>query len=105
MTLIEWVSLVLVLAGGVFMIVGAIGLLRFPDFFCRLHAASVIESMGPLLVLLALILQAGFSQMSAKLLLILLFLWFTSPTASHTLAKTAWRAGVRPWQQDKKDAP
>ena len=104
MTISEWISLLLVACGGVLMVIGAIGMLRLPDFYSRVHAAGVTETLAALLIVLGLLLQAGFSQMSAKLLLILLFLWFTSPTAAHALVKAAWQAGVKPLSKDDTGA-
>lgn len=104
MTISEWISLILVGCGGVLMVIGAVGMLRLPDFYSRIHAAGVTETLAALLIVLGLLIQAGFSQMSAKLLLILLFLWFSSPTAAHALAKAAWQAGVKPLHKDDTGA-
>jgi len=96
MALIEWVGSALVLLGALFIVVGGIGVVRFPDLFTRMHAASITETLGALLVLAGLILLAGLTVATVKLLLILLFLWFSSPTATHALAKAALRGGVKP---------
>ncbi|MDS4031451.1 MAG: monovalent cation/H(+) antiporter subunit G [Candidatus Contendobacter sp.] len=80
----------LALMGGVsFTLIGVIGLLRLPDFYTRLHAAGVADTLGPALILLGLILQAGWTLTSVKLLLMLLFVWFTSIVATHALARAA----------------
>jgi multicomponent Na+:H+ antiporter subunit G len=80
----------LMLVGGVlFALVGAIGLLRLPDFYTRLHAAGVVDTLGPALILLGLMLRAGWTLTSVKLLLVLLFLWFTGVVATHALARAA----------------
>lgn len=84
------------LAGGAFGIIGGIGLLRFPDFYTRLHAAGVTDTLCALLIVLGLVLQAGLSLLSIKLLLILLFLLFTAPTATHALASAALAGRVSP---------
>ncbi|MDH3692402.1 MAG: monovalent cation/H(+) antiporter subunit G [Gammaproteobacteria bacterium] len=89
-------ALLCLIAGSVFLIIGGIGLLRLPDLFTRLHAAGVTDTLGAGLILLGLMLHAGFSQSSAKLLLIVIFLLFTSPTASHALAKAARHGGLVP---------
>jgi multicomponent Na+:H+ antiporter subunit G len=91
--LASWICLV---AGGVFCVVGAAGLLRMPDFFTRMHAASVIDTLGAGLILLGLLLQAPGWLVAAKLLAIALLLLFTSPTATHALAKAAMARGLRP---------
>ena len=82
-------SSVCLLLGAFLIISGAVGVLRFPDFFTRMHAAGVTETLATTLILLGLMLLAGWSIMSFKLLLILLFILITSPVASHALTKAA----------------
>ena len=94
--IVEMLSWLLLAAGAFFVLVGAIGLLRMPDLYTRMHAASVAESMGALLILLGLMLQAGWSLAVFKLLAILLFLLFTSPTAAYALINTALLSGRQP---------
>jgi multicomponent Na+:H+ antiporter subunit G len=91
-TILSWFSLVL---GGIFCVVGAIGLLRMPDFFTRMHAASVIETLGAGLILLGLMLQAGFTLVSVKLLMLGLLILFVSPTATHALARAAMVRAIK----------
>jgi multicomponent Na+:H+ antiporter subunit G len=83
------ISALFLLTGGLFGVLGGIGLLRFPDFYSRLHAAGVTETSCALLIILGLAIQSGLSLLTLKLLLILLFLLFTAPTASHALARAA----------------
>lgn len=96
MTAIDWISGVLVLAGAGFGIIGAVGVLRFPELFSRMHAAGVTDTLCALLILGGLAVKAGFTLALAKLFLILLFLWFTSPTSTHALAKAALHGGEKP---------
>ncbi|WP_422007499.1 monovalent cation/H(+) antiporter subunit G [Pyruvatibacter mobilis] len=86
----------LLAAGCFFVLIGAIGVLRLPDFYTRMHAAGVTDTLGAELILLAMILQAGFSLVTVKLVAILFFLFFTSPTSTHAVANAAWTAGLRP---------
>ena len=88
-----WVCLV---AGGFFVLVGGIGVLRMPDVYTRSHAASVTDTLGTALVIIGLVAQAGPTLIAAKLILILAFLFFTSPTSSHALLHTAYATGVKP---------
>ena len=81
-------------AGGAFCVIGALGLVRMPDFYTRMHAASVTDTLGTGLMLLGMILQAGFGLIEAKLLMIGLLLLFASPTATHALAKAARARGL-----------
>lgn len=104
MSIPEIASWSLLIAGTVFCIIGGIGLIRMPDFYTRMHAASVIETLGVGLILLGLVLQAGFSLVSVKLLMIGLLVFFASPTASHALARSALLRGLKPLvgEQEKK---
>ncbi|MEE9560658.1 MAG: monovalent cation/H(+) antiporter subunit G [Acidiferrobacterales bacterium] len=84
------------LGGGFFGIVGAIGLLRFPDLFTRMHAAGITDTLGAGLILIGLMFQADENLVTVKLLLILAFLLFTSPTSTHALAKAALHGNLKP---------
>ena len=86
LNLLSWA---LLLSGSFFVIVGGIGSLRMPDLYTRMHAASVTDSMAPILILSGLMLQAGLSLYSVKLAAILVFLLLTGPTASNALASRA----------------
>lgn len=94
--LIDGLSWACLLAGGVFCGIGALGLLRMPEFYTRLHAASVTDTLGAGLVLLGLILQAGLTLVAVKLVMIGLLLFFTGPVAAHALAKAALNRGLKP---------
>ena len=94
--LVEVLSWGLLLAGSFFVLVGGIGLLRFPDVFSRLHAVGVTDTLGSWLVLGGLMMQSGFTQTTLKLGLIGLVFLFTSPTGSHALAKAALHGGAQP---------
>jgi multicomponent Na+:H+ antiporter subunit G len=93
---LEVLSWMLLAAGGAFCLVGTLGLLRMPDLFTRMHAAGVADTLGAGFILLGLILQAGLTLVSFKLLAIGVLLFFTSPTATHALAKAALARGVKP---------
>jgi len=94
---IAWASGLCLLLGSFLIFSGALGMLRFPDFYSRVHAAGVTETLAASLVLFGLMLLAGWSLALLKLILILLFILFTAPTASHALAKAAWKCGLQPW--------
>ena len=93
---VEVVASVLLLAGGFFVVVGGIGMLRMPDVYTRMHAASVTETMGTVLVIGGLMLISGWTLPTFKLFAILLFLLFTGPVAAYAVANTALIAGVSP---------
>ena len=95
-TVFDILSWILLTAGGAFVLVGGIGALRMPNLYTRMHAASVTDTMGAVLVLAGVMLQAGLSLATIKLLAILLFLLITSPTSSYALASAAMIAGIKP---------
>lgn len=103
-TVLNVISSIFLITGGVFGVLGGIGLIRFPDFYTRLHAAGITDTLCALLILTGLIIQAGLALVSIKLVLILLFLLFTAPTASHALARAAWAEGIKPNMPDGQDA-
>ena len=96
MNVVDGLSWLCLASGGAFCVIGGIGLIRMPDFFTRMHAASVIETLGAGLLLLGLILQAGPTLVSAKLLVIGLLVFLVSPTATHALVKAALARGLNP---------
>lgn len=100
--LVDLASGLLLVAGGLFAVSGGVGLLRFPDFYTRVHAASVTDSAGAGLILLGLLLQVPNAATAVRLVLILLFMLLTGPTAAHTLAQAARRDGVRVWREGRK---
>ena len=94
-------SWILLLSGSCFAVVGALGVIRMPDLFTRLHAAGVTDTMGAGLILAGLMLQGGVSLVTAKLILILGFLWFSSPVSTYALARAALASGQEPfWSED-----
>lgn len=101
--IVDILSWALFFGGSFFLLVGAVGVLRLPDLYTRGHAAGITDTMGAILILFGLMLQGGFTLITAKLLMILLFLLFTSPAASHALGNAAWSSGLRPKLDE--DAP
>jgi len=97
-TLLDVLSWLLLSVGGLFVFVGGLGALRMPDLYTRMHAASVTDSIAPILIIGGIMLQAGLSLASIKLAAILLFLLLTGPTASNALASAALLAGKNPDQ-------
>lgn len=93
---LELLAGLLVVSGSLFVLAGGIGALRMPDFYTRIHGASLTDSLGPVLVLGGLMLYAGPSLVTVKLAAVMLFLMVTSPTASYALANAALLAGLRP---------
>ena len=104
--LIWLISWGLMLIGCVFVISGAVGLIRMPDLYTRLHASSLTDTGGAIVLSLGLLVQAifvfGDAMAAVKVTLILFFTLFTCPTASHALAKTALLSGQVPIDADGK---
>lgn len=94
--ILDILSWALIVAGGGFIVVGAIGLVRLPDMFSRMHGASLIDTSGAGLMLVGFMLQSGFSLVSLRLLFLLALLFMIGPVISHALAKAALEAGLRP---------
>ena len=103
MIVVDILSWIAIVAGVVLLLAGGIGLLRFPEFYTRCHAAGITDTGATLLILVGLMLEAGLTLVTVKLLLILMFLFFTSPVATHALAHAAYTGGVPPKVAD--DAP
>ncbi len=83
-------------AGSVFLIIGGIGLLRLPDFYSRIHAAGITDTMGAWLIIVGLLFTSGGVLPHLKLVMLLIFLIITSPLASHALAKAAYLRHLEP---------
>jgi len=104
----EWIRealvWILLLSGSLFAIVGGIGLLRLPDLFSRMHGSGVTDTLGAGLILSGLMLHSGANLVTFKLAAVLFFLFLTSPTATHALARSALADGLRPWTGGQGDA-
>lgn len=100
--------IIFLLLGMFFFTVGVIGVLRFPDFYSRLHAAGKSDSLAAVLVIIAVALynlqdsSVGNLLVSIKILLIAVFIYVASPTATHAITKTALVIGVTPWSKGEK---
>lgn len=87
---------VFVTAGSILLMIGAIGILRMPDFYSRIHPAGITDTMGAWLLLVGLMFASDSFFVTIKLVMLLLFLAITSPLASHALAKAAYMRGLKP---------
>ena len=93
---IEIISILSFVVGAFFIFTGSIGLIRLPDVFSRIHAAGMIDTAGVSFIILGMILQSGFSLITAKLVFIGIFIFFTSPITGHVTANLARKKGVTP---------
>ena len=99
----ELISAGLVLVGLFLFASGTLGLIRLPDFYCRMHATGKCDTLGAFLALAGLAVYHGFSLVSLKILFIILFIFLANPTATHAIGRAALVNGVQPWT--KKPEP
>ena len=95
-TVLYWMSWACLLGGSFFVLVSSLAVLRLPDYFSRIHGAGITDTLGAGLILFGLALQAGWSLITVKLFLILVFMMLTGPVTVHALTKTAYRLGLKP---------
>lgn len=94
--LVDALSWACLLLGGGFVITGGMGILRMPDVYTRAHATSLTDMAGAALMLSGLMVQAGPTLLTVKLIFILIFLWATSPVSTHALINAAFAADLKP---------
>jgi multicomponent Na+:H+ antiporter subunit G len=94
--LISVLSGFFIFLGVLALLIGALGLLRLPDVYCRIHAVGMIDTAGASFIILGLAIHEGVSLVTVKLLFIGIFLFFTSPIATHAVAQVAHKSGVVP---------
>lgn len=96
---------VALLVGGLFFhAVAALGVIRLPDFYTRLHAVSKAETLGVIFTVSALVVATGLSVVSAKLALVAVFLFLANPTSTHAIARAALRTGLKPWRRSEESS-
>jgi multicomponent Na+:H+ antiporter subunit G len=99
----QFISIPFLLGGFFFFLAATVGLLRFPDFFCRLHATGKGDTLAVLLSLIGLSIYEGISLTSVKILFIALFLFLAQPTSTHAISRAALRCGLEPWTKESKE--
>jgi multicomponent Na+:H+ antiporter subunit G len=85
----------LFLLGSFFFLVGVLGLLRMPDVFSRIHTTTKGDTLGVGLILLGIIVLYGFNLTSLRVLVLLVLVWVTTPTAAHLIAKAEYSKGAQ----------
>ena len=95
------VSIPFLLGGFFFFIAATVGLLRFPDFFCHLHATGKGDTLAVLLCLVGLSIYEGLTLTSLKIIFIAVFMFLAQPTATHAISRAALRCGLQPWTKEK----
>lgn len=94
-------SVIFMLGGIFFFFTATVGLLRFPDFFTRLHATGKGDTLAVLLCLIGLAIYEGVSLTALKIIFIAVFMALAQPTATHAISKAALRSDVKPWMKGK----
>lgn len=108
--MINFTVTALLICGLIFFLGGAVGIIRMPDFYSRLHPAGKLDTMGLLMTMIAMALYSlhDFSVdailTSLKIILIVVFVFITSPTATHAIVDAGVRAGLEPWTKEGKGA-
>ena len=97
--LLAWLSGILLALGTLALLVGALGLVRLPNLFSRIHAVGMMDTAGVAFITLGMLFQEGFSLISVKLAVVGIFLFFTSPIATHAVAQVAYKSGFSPFGQ------
>lgn len=97
---VDVVSVLLLVVGVVFVLGGTVGLVRLPDLYARVHAASKCDTVGAGSILLAVVLQGGLEEGSAKVVVLGLLVLVTGPTTAHALARASYRSGRAPVTKD-----
>ena len=87
----------LIACGVFFLLTSAVGLIRFPDFYTRMHAAGKCDTLGSFLVLTGLAFVGGLTLASLKIMMVAVFILVTSPTATHAIARAAKRNNIAWW--------
>lgn len=98
----EILAIIFLSLGAAFLLIGSIGVIRLPDFFCRAHAMSKPDTMGLFLTLTGIALLTGFSLDTFKLIFVALFISIANPAATHALVRAALKTGLRPWTKKRK---
>ncbi len=101
-TAVSYAAGLLIVLGVILFALGAIGILRFPDFLTRMHAAGKCDTLGGLLVVTGIALYNGLALGSLKIIFIAVFIFLTSPTATHAIARAALKNKLPIWTRDEE---
>jgi len=99
---LEIIGALLLVAGALLMLLGSIGILRLPDFYSRTHAATNVDTLGIFLFVIGLAVKEGASFVTAKLVLVAVFILLVNPVGTHALASSALAYGLKPWFRRRK---
>ena len=101
MNIVHLLSMFFLFGGLFFFFTATVGLLRFPDFFTRLHATGKGDTLAVFLSLIGLALYEGFSLVSLKIIFIAVFVFIAQPTATHAISRAGMKRGLKPWTKER----
>ncbi|MCI8630904.1 MAG: monovalent cation/H(+) antiporter subunit G [Firmicutes bacterium] len=93
----EIIAVIMIVIGLLFLVISAVGMLRLPDFYSRLHASGNSETLGMMLTLLGFVIYEGANLISFKLIFIFMFVFIGNPIGTHILSKAAYKTGEPVW--------
>jgi len=102
--IIEIIAGIIILVGIFLFASGTLGLIRLPDFYCRMHATGKCDTLGALLALIGLAIYNGFNLVSLKIIFIVVFIFLANPTATHAIGRAALVNRVKPWTKEPSPA-
>lgn len=104
-TLREFIAGLFLAGGAFFLLASAIGMLRLPDFYCRLHASGNSETLGVMMSFMGLVIYEGLTLTSLKMIMIFLLIFLGNPIGTHILSKAAYKSGHHVWtlEEDAKE--
>lgn len=104
-TLREFIAGLFLAGGAFFLLASAIGMLRLPDFYCRLHASGNSETLGVMLSFMGLVIYEGLTLTSLKMIMIFLLIFLGNPIGTHILSKAVYKSGHHVWtlEEDAKE--
>jgi len=102
MLAIDVISTIFLAAGSLIMITGTVGLLKFPDFYTRMHATGKCDTLGQIMIIVGCMIYEGFTFITIKLLLVTAFYLLAGPASTHALMKAAYVTGVPVWKKGDK---
>jgi len=97
--IVDIITIVFLAGGAFFMITGAVGLVKFPDFYTRLHATGKCDTLGQILIIVGCMFFEGFNFITVKLFFVVAFYLFAGPAATHAIMKAAYFTGLKPWKK------
>jgi multicomponent Na+:H+ antiporter subunit G len=97
--IVDIIAIIFLAGGAFFIITGVVGLLRFPDFYTRLHATGKCDTLGQIFIVVGCMIYSGFSLITVKLFLVAAFYLLAGPAATHAIMKAAYATGLKVWKK------